>query len=186
MSSMRCPRCGHIYDPDVRLCPRCDEALLDAVTSLELSDPPDNAHHDHHRNGNALLTESVEMLVAGAVISHLAGEMADRRPEDGSAAEAEVLAEPDDEIEEPLYTGLSTDASEESGFTVETDDREESSAEPVLEVESIPEPDEGEEIIVEPDDDVESVVEPDDEVEGGSEPAELQCVEELEGRDSED
>jgi len=186
MSSMQCPRCGHMYDSDVKLCPYCDEALLDAMTSRESSEPPGDDRHNQHRNGHALLAESAEMMVAAAVLSHLAGELADSIPEDGSAAEADVLADPDDEIEEPLYGGPAAGDSEGSGFTVETDDREYGGAEPVVEVESIAEPDDVEEIIVEPDDDGDSVVEPDDEAEGGPEPADLHCVTELEGRDSED
>ncbi|MGV8120819.1 MAG: hypothetical protein AB2L14_13760 [Candidatus Xenobiia bacterium LiM19] len=92
MDNVRCLRCGHIYEKDVKLCPNCDEALLDASAAIEPSDL--QAHDDRHHNRKderALLAAAAETVLISAAISHLSEEIRRESSDESGAAGIEIV-----------------------------------------------------------------------------------------------
>lgn len=92
MDNVRCLRCGHIYEKDVKLCPNCDEALLDesaAAAPYDLQD--DDERHHYRKNEHALLTAAAETVLISAAISHLSEEIRGESSEESGAAGIEIV-----------------------------------------------------------------------------------------------
>ncbi len=78
-----------MFEMSKRLCPNCDEALLDASTDSHTSDPEhrDDLRQHHRENEHALLTTVAETAVVSSVISHVSEGLQGALSEESDTAE---------------------------------------------------------------------------------------------------